>query len=354
MSQELIRLIDQISRDKGIEKEVLIEAIESAVLSASRRYFQEVHHLIARLNRSSGTMEFFQVKKEAAEEQDQPASSQSEAPPTDQEAPEEIPVELKVDAREFGRIAAHTAKQIIMQRVREAERDQIYREYKEREGELVSGVIQRVEGRDFMIDLGRIEAILPYREQVPWEKYQRKNRIRAYMLEVIKSGRGPQVILSRSHPDFVLRLFELEVPEITEGILEIKGVVREAGRRTKIAVQSNDSKVDPVGTCVGVKGSRVQNVLRELENEKIDIIRWVEDPDTYVCHALSPAKIKSIRQTDPGTMEVVVATDQLSLAIGKKGQNVRLASKLTGWKIDIREAGGAPPAEGEEIPAEGE
>ncbi len=236
----------------------------------------------------------------------------------------------------MGRIAAQTAKQVIVQRVREAERDVIYNEFSKRKGDLINGIIERFEGRDIIVDLGKTEALLAYNEQIPNESYHRSDRVRAILLDVKKTGRGPQLILSRAHPSFVIKLFEMEVPEIYEGLLEIKGAVREPGRRTKIAVQSHDGKVDPVGTCVGMKGSRVQSIVRELEGEKIDIIRWTPDRREFTVNALSPAKIRSINQIDDDTMQVIVADDQLSLAIGKKGQNARLAARLTGQKIDIK------------------
>jgi len=337
MGQELIRVIEQISKDKGIAKDVLIEVVEAAVLSASKKRFRYSDNLEARLNLKTGEIELFQVKK-VVDKVNIPEREigLEEAKALEPEAELDSSVRVKLEPQDFGRIAAQAAKQVIIQRVREAEREIIYAEYKQREGELINGIVQRLEHRDIIVDLGRAEAILPYSEQIPRETYRRGDRVRAVLLEVKKTGHGPQLIMSRAHPRFITKLFELEVPEIYEGILEIKGIVREPGKRTKIAVCSHDDKVDPVGTCVGMRGSRVQAIVRELEGEKIDIIRWASDPKVFVSNALSPAQIKHIRQVDEETMEVVVADDQLSLAIGKKGQNARLAAKLTGWKIDIK------------------
>jgi len=337
MGQELIRVIEQVSREKGIDKEVLISAVEAAVLSASKKRYKFVENIKAHFNRETGEIELFRLKKVVATVQNPHTEiSLDEAHQIDPALKEEDQVQIKLETFAFGRIAAQTAKQVIVQRVREAERDAIYQEFKSRQGELINGIVQRFEHRHIIVDLGKTEAILPYSEQIPKEVYRRGDRLRALLLEVTKSTRGPQLILSRAHPDFVRRLFELEVPEISEGILEIKGTVREAGKRTKIAVLSHDDKVDAVGTCVGMKGSRVQAIVRELEGEKIDIIRYSYDPKIFVTNALSPAQVKHIRQVDEQTMEVIVADDQLSLAIGKKGQNARLASKLTGWNIDIK------------------
>ncbi len=338
MGQELVRAIEQVSKEKGIDKAILIETVEAAILSASRKRFKTMDNLIARFNPESSEVELFQVKTVVSEVSDAEREiSLEEAQKLSPQAQLDEEVECRVVlAADFGRIAAQTAKQVIVQRMREAERDSIYQEFKQREGELVNGIVQRVEGRHIIIELGRTEALLPYSEQVPKESYKRGDRLRAYLLEVNRTSRGPQIILSRTHPGMVICLFKLEVPEIGEGILEIKGTVREPGYRTKIAIYSHDSNVDPVGTCVGMRGSRVQAIVRELEGEKIDIIKWNEDTAVFVTNALSPAQITRISKTGPSSMEVVVADDQLSLGIGKKGQNVRLAARLTGWKIDIK------------------
>jgi N utilization substance protein A len=246
----------------------------------------------------------------------------------------EVPLEVEFEG--FGRIAAQTARQVIVQKVREAERDVVFKEYNDKIGQLVNGIILRHEKGAYFIDLGKTEAVLPAREQVPRENYRRGDRVRCIVLEVKDTSKGPQVVLSRSHPDFVSKLFEMEVPEIYENIVEIKGVVREAGDRTKIAVTSKDAQVDPVGACVGMKGARVQAVVRELRGEKIDIIPWSDDPRVYIAKALSPAVVEKVGVTEEDRAALAVVADaQLSLAIGKKGQNVRLAAKLTGWKIDI-------------------
>jgi len=243
----------------------------------------------------------------------------------------------KLDSSLFGRIAAQAAKQNIVQRVRDAEREIIYNEFKGREGQLVNGIVQRFEKRNIIVNLGRTDAILPEKEQVPRERYRQGDRIRAYIVSVEITSRGPQIVLSRTHPGMLMKLFEQEVPEIYEGIVEIKGAAREPGGRAKIAVVSNDPDVDPVGACVGMKGTRVQSVVQELRGEKIDIVHWIPDQAEYVCRALAPAKVsKIIIDDDEHSMEVIVPDDQLSLAIGKKGQNVRLASRLTTWRIDVR------------------
>ncbi|MBE9529292.1 MAG: transcription termination/antitermination protein NusA, partial [Proteobacteria bacterium] len=260
-----------------------------------------------------------------------------EAVELDPEAVLDDVIGVKLDSNEFGRIDAQTAKQIIIQKVRDAERDIVFKEYTDKKGEIITGIVHRFERGDIIVDLGRAEAILPKKEQVRREGYRQGERIRGIVLDVLSESRGPQVVLSRTHPGFLIKLFQMEVPEVYEGIVEIKGAAREPGDRAKIAVVSNNYDVDPVGACVGVKGSRVQAVVQELKGEKIDIIHWSEEAAIYVKNTLSPAVIsKVITDSDEHAMEVVVPDDQLSLAIGKKGQNVRLAAKLTGWKIDIR------------------
>lgn len=337
MGQEVIRVIEQVGKEKGISKNVLIEAVEAAIVSAARKSYKLEEKLTAHLDEETGEIAVYQIFNVVSSvENDATEISLVDAKEIDPSLEEGDEARVKLESSDFGRIAAQTAKQVIVQRVREAEREVIYEEFKKREGELVNGIIQRFERRDIIVDLGRTEAVLPYNEQIPQETYNRGDRVRAILIGVNKTGRGPQLVLSRAHPGFVTKLFELEVPEIYEGILEIKRTVREAGRRTKIAVLSNDSKVDAVGTCVGMKGSRVQSIVRELEGEKIDIIRWTTDSKEFIVNALSPAKIKNITQIDEGTVEVLVDDDQLSLAIGKKGQNVRLAAKLTQLKIDIK------------------
>jgi len=336
MSQELIHVIDQISKEKGISKEMVIEAVESALVSAAKKKYG-TQRVAVQIDPKRGDIIMYAYKKVV------PAVANPEEEITLEEALELYPdaqmdgeVPLQVEFEGFGRIAAQTARQVIVQKVREAERDVILKEFNDKIGQLVNGIVLRHEKGAYYIDLGKTEAVLPAREQVTRESYRRGDRVRAYVLEVRDTSKGPQVVLSRAHPDFVARLFEMEVPEIYENIVEIKGVVREAGDRTKIAVTSKDSQVDPVGACVGMKGSRVQAVVRELRGEKIDIIPWSEDPRIFIAKALSPAVVEKVGVTEEDRSALAVVADaQLSLAIGKKGQNVRLGAKLTGWKIDI-------------------
>jgi transcription termination/antitermination protein NusA len=338
VNQEILRIIEQISREKGIEKDVLLAGVEAAVLSAAKRRYGPVESLQAHLNSHTGTLELTIAKTVVAQLKDSKIEIPLEqAKAYDLEAKVGDVMHIPLEVEGFGRIAAQTAKQVIIQKVREAERDIVYNEYKGREGELVNGVVQRFEKGDIILDLGKTEALLPRKEQSLRETFQRGERVRAYILEVRKSTSGPQIIVSRTHPGLVERLFEMEVPEIYEGIIEIKGAVREPNGRAKIAVYSRDRAIDPIGACVGMRGVRVQSVVQELRGEKIDIVHWSDDPATYVANALSPAKIYKINVNPEGrAMEVIVEDDQLSLAIGKKGQNVRLAAKLTKWRLDIK------------------
>jgi N utilization substance protein A len=336
MSQELIHVIDQISKEKGISKEMVVEAVESALVSAAKKKYG-AQRIAVQIDPKRGDIIMYAYKKvvaEVANPDEEITLEEAQALYPDAQMEGEVP--LQVEFQGFGRIAAQTARQVIVQKVREAERDVILKEFNDKIGQLVNGIVLRHEKGAYYIDLGKTEAVLPAREQVPRESYRRGDRVRAYVLEVRDTSKGPQVVLSRAHPDFVSRLFEMEVPEIYENIVEIRGVVREAGDRTKIAVASKDSQVDPVGACVGMKGSRVQAVVRELRGEKIDIIPWSEDPRIFIAKALSPAVVEKVGVTEEDRSALtVVADSQLSLAIGKKGQNVRLAAKLTGWKIDI-------------------
>jgi len=336
MSQELIHVIDQISKEKGISKEMVVEAVESALVSAAKKKYG-AQRIAVQIDPKRGDIIMYAYKKVVAE-----VSNPDEEITLDEaltlypEAQMDGEVPLQVEFQGFGRIAAQTARQVIVQKVREAERDVILKEFNDKIGQLVNGIVLRHEKGAYYIDLGKTEAVLPAREQVPRESYRRGDRVRAYVLEVRDTSKGPQVVLSRAHPDFVSRLFEMEVPEIYENIVEVKAVVREAGDRTKIAVASKEQQVDPVGACVGMKGSRVQAVVRELRGEKIDIIPWSEDPRIFIAKALSPAVVEKVGVTEEDRSALIVVADsQLSLAIGKKGQNVRLAAKLTGWKIDI-------------------
>ncbi len=336
MSQELIHVIDQISKEKGISKEMVVDAVESALVSAAKKKYG-AQRIAVQIDPKRGDIIMYAYKKVVAEVSNPDEEiTLEEALTLYPEAQMDGEVPLQVEFQGFGRIAAQTARQVIVQKVREAERDVILKEFNDKIGQLVNGIVLRHEKGAYYIDLGKTEAVLPAREQVPRESYRRGDRVRAYVLEVRDTSKGPQVVLSRAHPDFVSRLFEMEVPEIYENIVEVKAVVREAGDRTKIAVASKEAQVDPVGACVGMKGSRVQAVVRELRGEKIDIIPWSEDPRIFIAKALSPAVVEKVGVTEEDRSALIVVADsQLSLAIGKKGQNVRLAAKLTGWKIDI-------------------
>ncbi|HEX9830482.1 MAG TPA: transcription termination factor NusA [Thermodesulfobacteriota bacterium] len=340
MAMELVRVIDSVSKDKGVEREAIISAIEEAVLSAAQKLFRmedknkelEVHY-----NQDEGEIELFEFKTVVENVIDPYLEiSVEQAAELDPEAEIGDLIGVKINP-DFTRIAIQNAKQKILQKLKEAEGKVIYEEFKSRKGELVSGIVRRIEKRNVIVDLGRTEAFLPPVQQVPKEYYKTKERIRAILFDIKETRRGPQLILSRAHTDFVKGLFEAEVPEISEGIVEIKSISRDPGSRTKIAVASNDSDVDPIGACVGMRGSRVQNIIQELRGEKIDIVPWSPDPARFVCNALSPARVsKVIIDENNRSMEVIVDDDQLSLAIGRRGQNVRLASQISEWKIDIK------------------
>jgi len=338
MISDLSRIIDQVGKDKGIDKTILIDALEQALLAAARKKYGPKQEIEAKYNEEAGELELFQFKTVVKDVKNPPAEiSLKEAKELDADVEIGDSLGTKIDIAEFGRIAAQTAKQVIIQRVKDAERENIFEDFKDRKGEVISGTVQRFEKGSIIVNLGRAEAVIPQQELVPRETYKPGDRIRAYVLDVRKTPKGPQIILSRSNPNFLTKLFELEVPEVSEGIVKILNAAREPGGRTKIAVYSQDSDVDPVGACVGMKGSRVRAVVQELRGEKIDIIPWSDDSASFVCNALAPAEIsKVIIHQDAKSMEVIVEDDQLSLAIGRRGQNVRLAAKLTGWKIDIR------------------
>ena len=336
---DLEQIINQVGRDKGIDKTILIEAVESAVLSAAKKHFGHGRNLEASYNEDMGEIEILEFKTVVEKVEDSNTQMTMDEAMRDYDPDCEVGDELgrKLDSSALGRIAAQTAKQVIRQRLMDAESDLIYQEYRDRKGELVNGIVQRFERGNIIVNLGRTDAILPEREQIPRERYRQNDRIRAMILDIDPVSRGPQVVLTRSHPDFMKKLFEIEVPEISEGIVEIKGVAREPGERAKISVYSSDPSVDPVGACVGIKGSRVQAVVSELRGERIDIVTWTSDFPSFVARALAPAEVvRVVVDEDEHAMEVVVSDDQLSLAIGKKGQNVKLASKLTGWRIDVR------------------
>ena len=347
MNAEFIDALNQLEKEKGISKEVLIEAIEAALISGYKRNFHSAQNVRVDIDRDTGRVRVF-ARKTVVEEVTDPRFEISLEAATEINPSFELDdiVEIEVTPADFGRIAAQTAKQVVTQRIREAERSIIYEEFVDREADIVTGVVQRADNRHYYIDLGRVEALLPFAETMPGERFKHNDRVKAYITRVEKSTKGPQVFVSRTHPGLLKRLFELEVPEIYEGIVEIRSVAREAGHRSKIAVISRDEQVDPVGACVGHKGMRVQTVVNELRGEKIDIVRWSDEPVEFVSNALSPSKVVrvDIREAEK-VAQVVVPDHQLSLAIGKEGQNARLAAKLTGWKIDIKsesESGSEP------------
>jgi transcription termination/antitermination protein NusA len=334
----LKREIDQVAKDKGIDSKEIIAALEEAMRQAAKRERGLDTEIDARFNEELGEIELFEFREvvdEVTDNTTQIGLVDARAFDPDAEVGDEIGV--KVDTSSFGRILAQTAKQVIIQRIREAERDTVYEEYKDRAHEIVNGIVRRFEKGAIIVDLGRAEAVIPPKEQVPRENYRPNDRVRAYVVEVNKNTKGSQIVLSRTCLEMLTKLFEQEVPEIYEGIVQIRAAAREPGGRSKIAVASRDSDVDPVGACVGMKGSRVQAVVQELRGERIDIVPWSADPARYVCSALSPAAVSKVIIDDvQKSMDVIVPDDQLSLAIGRKGQNVRLAVQLTGWRIDIK------------------
>ena len=335
---DISRVVEQVSRDKGIERGVLIKALEEALRSAARKKFGPKMDIEVQYNEASGEIEVFQFK-DVTEKVTEPALeiSLEEGRKLDPDCEIGDSLGTKMDTSTFGRIAAQSAKQVIIQKMKDAEKDAVYASFIDRKGDTINGIVQRIDRGDIIVNLGQTEGIVPVREQVPKETYRRGDRIRAYILDVLHESRGPQIILSRTHPNFLIHLFRTEVPEISEGIVTIMGAAREPGIRAKFAVASNNSDIDPVGACVGMKGSRVQNVVQELRGEKIDIIPWHIDPAKYVCNALAPAEISRVIIDEANqSMEVIVPDEFLSIAIGKKGQNVRLASKLTGWHLDVK------------------
>ncbi|WP_051327943.1 transcription termination factor NusA [Desulfatirhabdium butyrativorans] len=347
---EIKRIVDQVSRDKGIDRDILIQAIEEAIKSAARKRFGHRIELEISYNQQNGELEVYQYL-EVVEEVENPETqiSLKDGRKLDPECEIGDSLGIKLDTEQFGRIAAQSAKQIIIQKMKEAERSAVYANYIDHKGDIINGIVQRIEHGDLIVNLGQAEAILKTDQQIPKETYRRGDRIRAYIMDVLdpekKEGvetakrtfRGPQIILSRTHPNFLIHLFKTEVPEISEGVVQIKGAARDPGIRAKIAVTSTDSDIDPVGACVGVKGSRVQNVVQELRGEKIDIVLWHIDPARFVCNALAPAQITRVIIDEINrSMEVIVPDEFLSIAIGKKGQNVKLAHKLTGWKLDVK------------------
>jgi N utilization substance protein A len=343
MANPLMQTIEALAKEKGIEPETIVTAIEDAVLTASRKYYKtnETHEdLKARFNQETGQVDLFAVKHIVSEVTD-PATQISLKEAQElygDEAEVDMEIEFPKRTDVLGRIAAQTAKQVIFQKVREAERENIFAEYNQRIGEVINGTVKRFENGDLIVEIGRVESMLPRKEQSRAESYSPGERLRAVIKGVNRSAKGPQIVLSRTDPALLIKLFEQEVPEIYDGTVMIRGAVREAGDRAKVAVYSRERDVDPVGACVGMKGTRVQAIIRELRGEKIDIVEWSDDPVVFVTNGLSPAKVQRVSIVDDKerVMEVVVEDKQLSLAIGKKGQNVRLAAKLTGWRIDIK------------------
>jgi N utilization substance protein A len=336
---DLSRVIEQVGKDKGIDKQVVIDAITQGMLVAARKKYGTYREIEAAYNEETGEVELFEFKEVVLREKfidEEVEIPFDEAQKLDPNVQLDDSIGIKMEAMELGRIAAQTAKQIIMQKVRDAERNIIFNEFEERKGEIASGIARRVEKGAIVVDLGRTEAYIPPREQIPGEQYKPGDRIQGYLSEVRQTTRGPQIIMSRADERYLMKLFEMEVPEIYDGVVEIMAAAREPGQRAKIAVRSKDNSVDPVGACVGMKGSRVQNIVQELRGEKIDIVPWNEDVTRFACNALAPAEISRVFLDDTNKeMEIVVPDNQLSLAIGKRGQNVRLAAKLTTWKLDI-------------------
>jgi N utilization substance protein A len=340
MQNPLMQTIEALAKEKGIEANTIITAIEDAVLTASRKYYKTNENLKTRFNPETGQVDLFAIKHIVNDvTNDATEISLKEAQDLyGDEAEVDMEIEFPKRTDVLGRIAAQTAKQVIFQKVREAERENIFAEYNDRVGEVINSTVKRFENGDLVVEIGRVEAVLPRKEQSRAESYTPGERIRAVIKGVSRSAKGPQIVLSRTDPALLIKLFEQEVPEIYDGTVMIRGAVREAGDRAKVAVYSRERDVDPVGACVGMKGTRVQAIIRELRGEKIDIVEWSEDPVQLVTNALSPAKVQRVSIVDERDriMEVVVEDKQLSLAIGKKGQNVRLAAKLTGWRIDIK------------------
>ena len=335
--KEFLQTLQELAYEKGIDEERLFETIELALISAYRRNFSSAQNVRISLSRETGAFHVFARKTVVEEvENDITEISLEQARAINPDYDIEDVVEIEMTPANFGRIAAQTAKQVVMQRLREAERSNVYDEYKDRSSDIVTGIVQRVEGRNVFVDIGRAEALMAT-EQLPTEEYNYGDTLRAYIIEVKSTARGPQIMLSRTHPGLLKKLFELQVPEMQEGVVEIKSIAREAGSRSKVAVYSSEERVDPIGACVGPHYMRVQAVVDELAGEKIDIVKWSDDPATYIANSLNPAKVISVAVNEAEKVSRVIVPDyQLSLAIGKEGQNARLAAKLTGWKIDIK------------------
>lgn len=337
--KELLKAMDELEKEKGIKKDYLLESLESSLITAYKKNYDSADNVKIEINKENGQISVYSVKKvvEVVENPNLEISiEQAHKISKTLQIGDEVNVEII--PKNFGRIAAQTAKQVVIQKIREAEREVIFSEYNNRKGEILSGIIQKADSSIVVMDLGKIEGVMPAKEQVKTEKYRVNDKIKVYVVDVTKGAKGnPQAIVSRSHPDFVRKLFEFEIPEIYEGLIEIKNVSRDAGSRSKVAVYSSNPNIDPVGSCVGQKGVRIQNIITELRDEKIDVIEWSEDPATYISSALLPAKVLAVDvKPESKSAQVIVTDDQLSLAIGKSGQNARLAAKLTNWKIDIK------------------
>ncbi|MBX5476011.1 MAG: transcription termination/antitermination protein NusA [Clostridia bacterium] len=335
---DLLLAIEELERERGIDRETLLEAVEQALVSAYRRNYGSDEEVVARIDRETGEPRIY-VRKTVVERVEDPRTQVSleDARRVRIDAQAGELVDIPVQVANLGRIAAQTAKQVVVQRIREAERGMVYEEFASREGDIVTGVVERIQGRHVFIDLGKTEAVLTPQEQIPGEQFRPSQRVKVYIVEVKMTTKGPQVVISRTHPGLLKRLFELEIPEVHDGLVEIKAIAREAGARSKVAVAARDENIDPVGACVGPKHVRISNILQELSGEKVDVIEWSADPAEYVANALRPAKASRVEiQAETKTARVIVPDYQLSLAIGKAGQNARLAAKLTGWRIDIR------------------
>ncbi len=338
-NQELEIALEALEKEKGIKKEYLMEQIETALITAYKSNYKDSENVKIMIDRQTGETHIFSVK-EIVKELENPVLqiTKEEAAKINKKLKVGDTIDIEINPRNFGRIAAQTAKQVIIQKLREAEREVVYSEFNDRKGEIVSGLVQKADGGAVVLDLGKLEGIMPPKEQIPTEKYKVNDKVKAYVLEVVKGSKGaPQVIVSRSAGDFVKKLFEFEIPEIYEGLIEVKSVSRDPGNRSKVAVHAQNENIDPVGSCVGQKGVRIQNIINELNGEKIDVIEWNEDPSIFISSALLPAKVMAVDiNEEEKTARVIVPDDQLSLAIGKSGQNARLAARLTNWKIDIK------------------
>ena len=338
-NKELILALEDLEKEKGINKDYVLDAIETALVTAYKRNFDSLENVKVIMDRQTGATHIYSVKQIVEKVQNPEIEiSLKDAQKINPDLTLEDTVDIEIVPRNFGRIAAQTAKQVIIQKLRELEREIVYNEFNDRKGEIVSGIIQKADKNIVVMDLGKLEGVMPTKEQIPTEHYRVNDKIKGYVLDVEKGQKGaPQVIVSRSHPDFVRKLLEFEIPEIYEGVIEIKSVSRDPGYRSKVAVYSPDPNIDPVGSCVGQKGVRIQNVINELNGEKIDVIEWNEDPSIYIAASLLPAQVLAVDvKSEENFAQVIVPDNQLSLAIGKSGQNARLAAKLTNWKIDIK------------------